>query len=182
MANRAYLLAVDDRSTTLSKAPAEEIIAEGINEIPVFWAALFAPADRRLDTYEGDEGELKIANWCAETSVAKQRLATLREPIGKLLDDRSGEVWQQFVDHLSALQSKYVKTNGAEVWGLDPEGYEVYWGKLLAAFSEPTPANMKAAVEANDLRYANGAVSWDDDDETTCKLAGADHIRNVPWL
>lgn len=182
MANRAYLLAVDDRSVTQSKAPAEEIVAEGINEVPVFWAAVFAPGDRQVDTYEGRKGELKIANWCAETTAAKQRLAALHEPVGKLLDDRSRELWHQFVDHLSALTSKYVKTNAAEVWGLDPEGYEGYWGKLLAAFADPTVANMKTAVEANELRYANGSVSWDDDDETKCKLAGADHIRNVPWL
>jgi hypothetical protein len=182
VANRAYLLAVNDRSVTQAKAPAEEIIAEGINEIPVFWAALFTAADRQLDTHEGRKGELKIPNWCAETFAAKERLGKLREPVGKLLDDRSRAVWHQFVDHLSALESKYVKTNAAEVWGLDPEGYDGYWGKLLAAFSDPAAANMKAAVEANELRYANGSVSWDDDDETTCKLAGADHIRSVPWL
>ena len=41
---------------------------------------------------------------------------------------------------------------------------------------------MKAAIERNGLSYDDGQVSWDDDEETTCKLAGADHIRDLPWL
>jgi hypothetical protein len=39
-----------------------------------------------------------------------------------------------------------------------------------------------AAEEANELSYANGAVSWDRKDETTCKLAGADHLQDLPWI
>lgn len=42
---------------------------------------------------------------------------------------------------------------------------------------------MAAALEVNELTYADGAVNWDDDEDgTICKLAGADHIRDVPWL
>lgn len=182
MANRAYLLAVNDRSVTLSKAPAHEIVAEGINEIPVFWASLFTTAERQLDTYGERDAELKIPNWCVETATAKQRLLELREPIGRLLDGRSCAVWHQFVDHLSSQDATFLKTNAAEVWALDPEGYETYWCKLLLPFSDPTAENMKAAIEANELRYSGSAVSCDGEEETRCKLAGANHIRKVPWL
>src|SRR5437764_15467321 len=98
MANRSYLLAVDDRSITWSENPEREIIAEGINEVPVFWASLFAPGDRQLDSYEGDEGEIQIPNYCASSTVAKRRLADLREPIGTLLDERSGRIWSLGVE------------------------------------------------------------------------------------
>jgi len=49
LANRAYLLTVDDKSLTWSKDPEKEILAEGIKEIPVFWASLFRAGDRQLD-------------------------------------------------------------------------------------------------------------------------------------
>lgn len=187
MANRSYLLAVDDSSTTWSDDPEREIIAEGINEIPVFWASLFVQDDRRIDSYEGedDEGRAKavmIPNWCVSSATAKQRLAALRKPIGKLLDEQSREVWFSFVDHLSAAGSAYFKTNAAEVWGLNPDGYDQYWGTLLRLFAEPTPKNLKAALGANGLSFKGGSVGWDDDEETICKLAGADHIRDVPWF
>lgn len=187
MANRSYLLAVDDRSVTWSKDPEREIIAEGINEIPVFWASLFVSDDKHADAYEGEDREgntktLTIPNWCVDSSTAKRRLAARSEPIGRLLDDRSREVWFSFVDHVTAAGAAYFKTNGAEVWGLNPDGYEKYWDTLLRPFAEPTPENLKAAIEANDLSFEGGSVSWDDDEETICKLAGGDHIRPVPWI
>ena len=43
MANRTYLLAVEEPSTTWSDDPEREILAEGINEIPVFWACGVTP-------------------------------------------------------------------------------------------------------------------------------------------
>ena len=129
MANRSYLLAVEDRSTTWSKEPKREIIAEGINEIPLFWASLFTPDDKQLDTYEGEDDDgnkvaLEVANWCAHSSEAKQRIAILREPVSELLDARSQEVWFAFVEHLSAEEATYFKTNAVEMWELDPDGYE----------------------------------------------------------
>lgn len=187
MANRAYLLAVDDRSTTWSDDPEHEIVAEGINEIPVFWASLFINGDKQTDAYEGedDEGDAKsimIPNWCVSSEAAKQGLAALRDPVGKILDERSREVWFLFVDYLSTVESTYFKTNAAEVWNLDPDGFQQYWDTLLRPFTEPTPGNLKAAIEANGLSFEGGSVSWDDDEETICKLAGADHIQEVPWL
>lgn len=187
VANRTYLLAVDDRAATWSDDPEREIIAEGIGEIPVFWAALFVREDRQVDDYEGegDGGKtevLKIPNWCVGSAVAKERLAALREPIGKLLDRRSKKVWQLFVDHISAENAAFFKTNAAELWGLAPDAYEGYWGTLLRLFAEPTRATLKAAVEANDLSLEGKSIDWDDEEETACKLAGADHIREVPWL
>jgi hypothetical protein len=187
VANRSYLLAVDDRSITWSDDPEHEIIAEGINEIPVFWASLFVNGDKQVDAYEGedDEGNAKaimIPNWCVSSETAKQRLAALREPIGKLLDERSREVWFSFVDFLSTMESTYFKTNTAEVWNLAPDGFQQYWETLLRPFTEPTSENLKAAIEANGLDFEDGSVNWDEEEETICKLAGADHIRDVPWL
>lgn len=92
MANRAYLLAVDDANTTWTENATEEIIAEGINQIPVFWASLFSEADRQLDSYEGDEGNIHIPNWCVQSNVAKERLAALASPISELLDERSKQI------------------------------------------------------------------------------------------
>ncbi|OJW20424.1 MAG: hypothetical protein BGO49_04245 [Planctomycetales bacterium 71-10] len=183
MANRSYLLAVDDASATWSDAPEREIVAEGINEIPVFWAGLFVREDRQADAYEGEgDKPLTIPNWCVEMATAKHRLAARRRPIGDLLDKRSREIWFSFVDHLSAVESVYLKTNAAEVWALDPDGYEGYWAKLLHLFAEPDIRSLKAAVEANDLSFEDGSIGWDDAEETICKLAGADHIQEVPWL
>jgi hypothetical protein len=182
VANRSYLLTVDDASATWSKDPEKEILAEGINEIPVFWASLFRPGDRRLDQYDGDDQKLDVANWCADADAAKARLKSLRPTIAALLDDRSRRLWEQWVEFMTAQECRFFKTNAAEVWGLDPDGYEDYWAVLLRAFEQPSAATMKAAVERNDLTYVNGKVSWDDDEETTCKLAGADHIRDLPWL
>lgn len=182
MANRAYLLAVTDTNTTWIENATEEIIAEGINEIPVFWASLFSEADRQLDTYEGDEGNIQIPNWCVQSNVAKERLAALAAPISELLDERSKQIWSLWVRHLTAETATYFKTNAAEVWGLDPDGYDAYMKTMLQAFATPSPTTVAAAIEANELTYADGTVSWDDDEETICKLAGADHIRDVPWL
>lgn len=182
MANRSYLLAVDDRSITGSDAPEREILAEGINEIPVFWASLFTEDDRQLDSYEGEDENIQIPNYCVASSLAKERLAALREPIGRLLDERSREVWTRWVEHLLGVEADYFKTNAAEVWELDPDSYDAYWSTLLRLFSAPTAAHLRAAVEANELSYEGGSISWDDDEETICKLAGADHIQDVPWL
>lgn len=187
VANLSYLLAVDDPSTTWSDNPGREIVAEGINEIPVFWASLFIRDDKRVDPYEGEDDEggdkiLLIPNYCVTTAVARRRLSALRDPIGKLLDERSRSVWFSFIEHLSAEEAAYFKTNAAEVWGLDPDGYDESWDTLLRLFIEPTTENLKAALKANDLSFARGSVSWDDEEETICKLAGADHIRDVPWL
>ncbi|HTE20165.1 MAG TPA: hypothetical protein VK689_17510 [Armatimonadota bacterium] len=182
MANRAYLLAVDDRTTTWSGAPEREIIAEGIDEVPVFWASLFVAADRQLDQYEGDAGELLIPNWCVSSHTARERLERVREPIASLLDERSREIWELWVCHLMAEGAAYFKTNAAEVWELDPDGYEAYWRTLLRPFAAPSAAHLQAAVQANGLRLIGGVIQWDDEEETICKLAGADHIRDVPWL
>jgi len=182
LANRAYLLTVDDKSLTWSKDPEKEILAEGIKEIPVFWASLFRAGDRQLDQYEGDDGKLEVANWCTDAEAGKARLKLLRPTIAALLDERSRALWEQWVEFLTGQQCQFFKTNAAEVWSLDPEGYEDYWTVLLRAFEEPSAATMKAAIERNDLSYVKGKVSWDDDEETTCKLAGADHIRHLPWV
>lgn len=182
MANRSYLLAVDDRSLPWSEDPEREIIAEGINEMPVFWASLFTAEDRQVDSYEGEGGPILIPNACVPSAVAKERLAALREPIGRLLDGRSRKVWTKWVKHLMASEAAYFKTDAAEVRDLDPDGYEAYWNMLLRLFAEPNPENLKAAVEANELSFDEGSVSWDDDEETICKLAGSEHIREVPWL
>jgi hypothetical protein len=182
LANRAYLLTVDDKSVTWSEDPEKEILAEGMNEIPVFWASLFRAGDRHLDEYEGGDGKLQVANWCSEAEAAKERLKRLRPTVAALLDERSRALWEQWIEFLTAQECRFFKTNAAEVWGLDPEGYEDYWAALLRAFEEPSSETMKAAIERNDLSYVKDKVSWDDDEETTCKLAGADHIRNLPWL
>jgi hypothetical protein len=187
VANRSYLLAVEDRSTTWSSNPEREIIAEGINEIPVFWASLFTPDNKQIDTYEGEDEEgnkvaLEVANWCVSSDDAKQRLDTLRELVAELLDERSQEVWFAFVDHLCAEEAAYFKTNAVEFWELDPDGYDEYWDTLLRFFSKPTAKSLKAALEVNDLSYVRRSVSWDDDEETICKLAGDSHIRDVPWF
>ena len=182
MANRAYLLTVDDGSVTWSTDPERDILAEGINEIPLFWASLFRAADRQVDTYAGLDGKVQVANWCSDAETAKSRLKSLRPTIAGLLDERSRGLWEQWVDFLTAQQCRFFKTNAAEVWGLDPDGYEEYWSVLLRAFDEPSATTMEAAIERNGLSYVNGQVSWDDDEETTCKLAGADHIRDLPWL
>jgi hypothetical protein len=182
LANRAYLLAVDDRSVTWSKDPEREVLAEGINEIPVFWASLFCADDRQIDEYAGDDGPLQIVNWCADSVAAKGRLRVLRPTVAGLLDKRSRALWEQWVDFLVAQRCRFFKTNAAEVWGLHPEGFEKYLGVLLRAFAEPSAATIKAAIERNGLSYIKDQISWDDNEETTCKLAGADHIRNLPWL
>ena len=182
MANRGYLLVVDDRSTTVSSDPEKEIIAEGINEVPVFWASLFVAADRQMDLYEGEDGNVRIANWCVETRIAKERLKRLKEPIGRLLDFWSRKLWNLWIDFLFQQEGKYFKTNAAEVWGLNPDGYESYWGTLLLAFSKPTEKNFQMAAESNDLRYMDRGIRWDNHDATICKLAGADHIQDLPWF
>ena len=182
MANRAYLLTVDDKSLTWSKDPKKEILAEGINEIPVFWASLFSADDRQVDEYDADGGKLKVTNWCADADAARARLKSLRPTIAALLDERSRRLWVQWVEFMTEQTCRFFKTNAAEVWGLDPDGYEDYWAVLLRAFEEPSAATMNAAIERNGLSYVKGEVSWDDDEETTCKLAGADHIRDLPWL
>src|SRR3954454_11853424 len=109
MANRSYLLAVDDRSITWSEDPEREVIAEGINEMPVFWASLFTPEDRQVDSYEAEGPAVLVPNSCVGVSVAKERLAALREPIGQLLDKRSRKVWSQWVEHLMASEAAYFK-------------------------------------------------------------------------
>jgi hypothetical protein len=194
VANRAYLLAVDDRSVTLSEDPATEILAEGIGEIPLFWASLFVSGDRQIDRYDGEDGEgehvdVEIPNWCTEAAVAKERLQLLRMPIAKLLDEQSRSVWEQWVDFPLDQKSGYFKTDAAEVWDLhDPEAYEGYWSDLLRAFSDPSAATLEAALDRIELRYNKGRVSciWDDktndNDVTLCKLAGAEHIRDLPWF
>jgi hypothetical protein len=182
MANRGYLLVVDDRSTTWSKDPEKEIIAEGINEVPVFWASLFVAGDRQIDVYEGEEGDLKIANWCVETRIAKERLKRLKEPIGGLLDLWSRKIWNLWIDYLSQQDGMYFKTNTAEVWDLCTERYDSYWSTLLLAFSNPTELNFQMAAESNDLRYMDRGIRWDNHGATICKLAGAEHIRDLPWF
>jgi hypothetical protein len=179
LTNRGYLLVVDDRSTTLSNDPEKEIIAEGINEIPVFWASLFVAGDRQMDLYEGEDGNVRIPNWCVETRIAKERL---KEPIGGLLDFWSRKLWNLWIDFLFQQEGKYFKTNAGQVWCLDPDGYETYWGKLLLAFSNPTEKNFQKAAEANDLRYMDRGIRWDNHDATVCKLAGAEHIRDLTWF
>lgn len=182
MANRAYLLTVNDPSTTWSRDPEREILAEGINEIPVFWASLFIPGDRRIDTYEGDGGELQIPNYCVDAATGKQRVLDLSDSICALLDQRSQDVWRKWVGFISEQEGPLFKTNAAEVWNLGPSRYDEYWATLLRAFSKPSASTMEAASAMNWLRYVDGAVGWDDAEETACKLAGADHIRDVPWL
>jgi hypothetical protein len=182
LANRAYLLTVDDRSVTWSNDPKKEILAEGISEIPVFWASLFRAGDRQIDEYEGETRTLEVPNWCVNAEHAITRLKTLCPIVAGLLDKRSCALWEQWVDFLTTQQCGYFKTNAAEVWDLDPDGYEDYWAVLLRAFEEPSAAAIKAAIEQNGLQYLNGAIPWDDDVKTICKLAGADHIRDLPWM
>ncbi len=181
MANRSYLLAVEDRSVTLPEDPGREVIAEGIDEIPVFWASLFGPEDRQLDSYEGEGDDIQVPNYCVALPAARQRLVALRGPIGQLLDERSRVIWAQWVDHLMGVRAAYLKTSAAEVWDLDPDGYDAYWITLLRPFAEPDATHLGAAVEANGLSFEDGAVIWEDDEETICKLAGAAHIGEVPW-
>ena len=183
MANRAYLLAVDDRSITWSKDPEREVLAEGINEIPVFWASLFVAGDRQVDAYDTHDGEkLEVANWCAESAVAKQRLTALGPKMEKLLDERTHGLWEQWVEFIAEQECRYFKTNAAEVWGLHTKDYEQYWAVLLRAFEKPSAKTWRAAVERNGLDVADGEVDWDDEEVTACKLAGADHIQDLPWL
>jgi len=182
MANRAYLLSVDRPDVTWSEKPEQEVIAEGINEVPVFWASIFDLSDRRVDKYEGDGAIIEITNWCTETTQAISRLNRLSEPIAALLHDQTAQVWRQWVEHISAEASPLIKTNAAEVWDLNPEGYEAYMRTLFAFFSNPTSTTLEAAVKANDLGFDNGRIVSFDPEETACKLAGADHIREVPWL
>ena len=139
-------------------------------------------ADRQVDVYQEDDGNIEVPNWCVEADVAKERLADLETPIAEVLDERSKEIWSLWVRHLRAAAGTYFKTNAAEVWGIDADGYDVYVNTLLQAFAKPSLLTMARAVEANGLDFANGTVGWTDDEETICKLAGADHIRDVPWL
>src|SRR5215212_1689288 len=116
MANRAYLLAVEDKTTTFSKDPEHEIIAEGINEVPVFWASLFLAEDRVNDGYDkSDGGKLEVPNWCVRSEIAKERLARLEEPIAGLLDEKSRGIWKKWVQHLATVKESFIKTNAVEV-------------------------------------------------------------------
>ncbi len=182
MANRAYLLVVNDRNVTSVRNPRREILAEGINEIPVFWASLFVSADRQVDVYQGESGLRKIMNWCVKSATAKERIRALREPIADLLDKRSQELWKQWIRLIDGVKAKLLKTNAAEVWALDPKGYRAYGSTLLRAFSKPSVSTMRSAVERNGLEYIEGRIVWGDIEETLCKLAGSDHIRRLPWL
>ena len=185
MANRAYLLAVEDKATTASKEPAREIIAEGINEIPVFWASLFVAEDRVMDSYAtSDGGKLEIPNWCVRSEVAKQRVARLEEPIARLLDEKSRGVWKKWVQHLGTVNSSFIKTNAAEVWSLDPKGYDRYWSDLLKLFAEPSVERLAIAAEANEMEFnkEKQAIHWNESETIACKLGGAEHIAHVPWM
>ncbi len=181
------MLAVVDPATIWADNPESEIIAEGIDEIPVFWASLFVPHARRVDAYEGEDaggivGPVLVPNYCVDAAIARRRLTDLCEPIGRLLDQRSREVWSAFVGHLSSTEAAYFRTDAAEVWGLEPDGYDRYWETLLRLFVQPTIENLEAALKANELSFAGGSVGWAYEEETICKLAGAHHIREVPWL
>jgi len=156
MANRAYLLAVDDRAATWTDDPERTVLAEGIEEVPVFWASLFTPQDRQIDAIEGGDETLEVANWCVDSGTARQRLEELREPIARLLDDRSRQLWEQWVAFLVGQSPRYFKTNADEVWGLDPDGYEDYCATLLTAFSNPSAESLKAA---NPVSGVNSPIS-----------------------
>jgi hypothetical protein len=185
MANRAYLLAVEDKTTTVSKDPEREIIAEGVNEVPVFWASLFLPEDRVIDGYDkSDGGKLEVPNWCVRSELAKERLARLEEPIAGFLDQKSRGIWKQWVQHLATVKASFIKTNAVEVWSLDPKGYDKYWSELLKLFAEPSVDHLAVAAEANDMEFnkEKQAIHWKESEMIACKLAGAEHIADVPWL
>lgn len=157
-------------------------MAEGINEIPVLWASLFTARDRRMDLYKVDGSPRRVPNYCARTSVAKRRVRARSERVVKLLDQRARKLWSQWVEVVCEQKSAFIKTNAAEVWNLRPADYDGYWTTLLTAFAEPSSDTLKAALMANGLRYARRSISWDDVEETACKLAGAEHIRDLPWM
>jgi len=185
MANRAYLLAVENKMTTVSKDPAYEILAEGINEVPVFWASLFVQEDRTMDSYQQEGGgRVDIPNWCVSTEVAQERLGRLATPIGRLLDEKSRSIWSKWVQHFSTIKSSFIKTNAAEVWSLDPKGYDKHWEDLLRFFGDPSMDRLATAVEANEMQFdkQRQAIHWQDSETIVCKLAGAPHIADVPWL
>lgn len=182
MANRAYLLAVEDPAITWSNDPGREVLAEGINEIPVYWASLFAAEDRRIDTYAGEDGRTEIPNWCVESKTAKRRLKALQDPVAGLLRDQSGQLWTQWIGLINNQRARFLKTNAAEVWNLDAHGYDAYWATLLRAFSKPSARTMKAAAARNGLEYSGRRIAWGYVEETLCKLAGAEHIRKLPWF
>ena len=178
-------MAVEDKGTKLSKDPAREIIAEGVNEVPMFWASLFVPEDRVYDSYEkNDGGRLEIANWCVRSEVAKERLARLEESIARLLDDKSRGIWRKWVQHLGTVKSSFIKTNAVEVWSLDPKGYDKYWSDLLKLFAEPSVNHLAIAAEANDIEFnrEKEAIHWQESEKIACKLAGGEHLAPVPWL
>lgn len=182
MANRAYLLAVNDRHITWSRRPRSEVLAEGMNEIPLFWASLFVQSDRQVDRHPDTSGEIKAENACVETAVAKRRLARRSRRVLELLDARSRELWSQWSRLIAGVRTTYLKTNTVEVRALDPQGFAAYWARLLRAFSHPSVATMRAAARRNGLEYRDGGIIWTGVEETLCKLAGADHIRRLPWF
>jgi hypothetical protein len=93
-------------------------------------------------------------------------------------------MWKPWVQHLAGIKSSFIKTNALEVWSLDPDGYDAYWNELLNLFAEPTVDHLAIAAKANDLEFnrEKSAIHWHEPERIACKLAGAEHIGEVPWL
>jgi hypothetical protein len=175
------LLTVEDAGTTVSGRPGREILAEGINELPVFWGSLFAEGDTRLDVYHD---RTRVRNWCVRTEKAIRRVTKVDRRVTELLDGVSGRVWGKWVRLISRQKAAFLKVNAVEVRALDPRRYDGYRRVLSRAFSEPGLWTMKGAARRNGLEFSETGFVWDaiEYEVLACKLAGADHIRKVPWL
>lgn len=150
----------DPRANTLSVAGAS-------CQVPAFWLFCFDRSD--LTEIDTDEG--KIPQLVTEMAAARRRLAA-REAAAKQLFPTYGGVWAEFRAAVEAVDRRYLKLDGYEVWmtyGDDGEFAQLIAG-ALSWFDSGKQVDRDALlslaqIEGYDERSKTFAVEPHDDPE-----------------
>jgi hypothetical protein len=123
MSNAAYLVANNSPRPAGSDTgydPETDAIADAPMAVPVFWLALFGPAQVVTFESRADDGRpLSVPSLVGKRSDA---LRLLRDRRGVLLDlfPEFGPTWHRFADCLAGLRRRYLKVDLEELWDMVP--------------------------------------------------------------